>query len=148
MPEDALLSPVEKALLLAAYYRGGSPDDRVWVSNADQIVTLSLFYTDDISSDDCAERFSRRSYVGKLYEAGGRLAEAIETRYGALISLLRRHRELIEGGGDLETPADPTYTSCRLTVAGQVLAHSLKPAFPEKPEFPDWPDKRTFPRDW
>jgi len=40
-------------------------------------------------------------------------------RYRLLLKLLREHPELIEAGGDTETPADPTFTSCRLTVAGE-----------------------------
>jgi hypothetical protein len=139
------LSTVEESLLVAAYSRGGSPDDGCWTSNSDQILALSLFYTGDISSEDCAERFSRKSYVGKLYLPDGELTELIEARYMALIHLLREHPELIEGGGDFETPAYPTFTSCRLTVAGQKLACSLEPAFRQKPDFPNWPDQRTFP---
>ncbi len=143
--DKALFSTVEESLLLAAYFRGGSPDDHAWLSNSDQIVTLSLYYTGDISSEDCAERFSRKSYVGKLYQPDGELSELIETRYWHLISLLRKRPELIEGGGDLETPADPTYTSCRLTVAGQRSARTVVSSFRPKPGFPNWPDKRTIP---
>jgi hypothetical protein len=139
------LSSVEESLLVASYYRGGSPDDRIWTSNADQVVTLSFFYTGDISSEVCIERFSRRGYVGGLYQEDGKLIEWIETRYRVLIELIREHPELMEGGGDLETPADPTFTACRLTVAGLRLACSLVPSFRQKPEFPDWPDRRTFP---
>ncbi len=146
MRDKAPLSPVEESLLLAAYFRGGSPDDHVWSSNSDQILTLSLFYTGDISSEECAERFSRKSYVGKLYQPDGELSELIETRYGHLINLLCQHPELIEGGGDLETPVDPTYTSCRLTAAGQGLACTLASSYLPKPDFPNWPDKRAIPR--
>jgi hypothetical protein len=139
------LSTVEESLLVAAYYRGMSPKEHGWVSNSDQIVTLSLFYTGEISSEDCTERFARRSYVGRLYQPDGELSEPIATRYGRLISLLRDHPELIGGGGDLETPSDPTFTSCRLTAAGRYLASSLVPSFPKKPKFPNWPDKRITP---
>lgn len=138
------ISAVEKSLLVAAYFRGGSSDDSHWTSNSDQIVTLSLFYTGDISSEDCAHRFSQRRYVGRLYDEDGQLTEEIATRYQFLINLLREHPELIEGGGDFETPAHPTYTACRLTDAGRDLAAMLIPSFPQKPEFPNWPDKRTF----
>ena len=51
------LSFIEKSLLLAAYYRGGCQTDAVWSSNSDQIVTVSLFYTGDISSTECVRRF-------------------------------------------------------------------------------------------
>jgi hypothetical protein len=145
MADVAPLSTVEESLLLAAYFRGGPPGDHVWTSNSDQILTLSLFYTGDISSEDCAERFSRKSYISKLYEPDGELSELIETRYGHLIDLVRKHPELIEGGGNLKTPADPTFTSCRLTVAGQRLACSVASSFRPKPDFPNWPDKRTIP---
>ena len=57
--------------------------------------------------------------------------------------MLRRCPGFIEGGGDLKRPADPTYTSCRLTVAGQRLALTFLPDFRRKPEFPNWPDRRT-----
>lgn len=135
------LASVEQSLLVAAYYRGGNPDEGVWGSNCDQVITLSLFYTGEISREDCAERFSRRSYVDKLYEMGGRLNKTIEARYRNLIRLIRDHPDLIEGGGDLGRPADPTYTSCRLTNAGLDFARSLIESFPPKPEFPNWPDR-------
>lgn len=138
-------SSVEESLLVAAYYRGGSPDDRIWTSNSDQVVTLSLFYTGDISSEDCIERFSKRGYVSGLYEEDGELNELIETRYRVLIELIRESPELIEGGGNLRLPADPTYTACRLTVAGQEAACLLMQSFRKKPDFPNWPDRRTFP---
>ena len=143
--ENMPLSTVEESFVLAAYYRGGSPDDRGWVSNSDQILTLSLFFTGDISSEDCVERFSKRSYVSKLYDPDGELTELIGTRYRLLISLLREHPELIEGNGDFETPTDPTYSSCRLTIAGQNVARSLRPKFRDKPEFPTGPTNGHFP---
>ncbi|HTI51247.1 MAG TPA: hypothetical protein VL475_09860, partial [Planctomycetaceae bacterium] len=145
MPRTTPLSSIDESLLVAAYLRGGSPDDGVWVSNSDQIVTLSLFYTGEISSGECAARFSRRSYVGGLYDEKCRLTDRIAARYDRLLELLRAHPELIEGGGDLVTPADPTYTSCRLTLGGRTLACALAPSLPQKPEFPNWPDKRAFP---
>lgn len=134
------LTLVEQSLLVAAYYRGGNPDDRVWGSNGDQVVTLSLFYTGDLSFDDCAERFSRRSYVGGLYDKGGKLNRRVKARYRDLIDLLRDRPDLIEGGGDLAKPADPTYTACRLTHNGLASARLLIEKLPRKPEFPNWPD--------
>jgi hypothetical protein len=136
------LSTIDESLLLAAFFRGGSLDDQVSVSNSDQVVTLSLFYTGDISFEECAARFSRRSCVGGLYDGECQLMEMIAERYGLLIQLVRDHPDLIEGAGDLRTPADPTFTSCRLTVAGRALALKLIPSFREKPEFPNWPDQR------
>jgi hypothetical protein len=59
---------------------------------------------------------------------------------------LREHPELIEGSGDLKTPADPTFTSCRLTIAGQTLACARIPSLRVKPEFSNWPDQRQLPR--
>lgn len=53
-----VLTVIEESLVLAAYYRGGSHDDQVWTSNTDQILTLSLYFTGDISDTDCVERFS------------------------------------------------------------------------------------------
>lgn len=137
------LSPIEESVLVAAYYRGGDdPDTQVWGSNSDQVLTLSLFYTGDIAADDCIERFSRRSYVGSLYDEDGELTELIASRYRVLLSLLQTHPELIEGEGDLKLPADPTYTSCRLTWLGRTFACDLIPSFPMKPHFHNWPDNR------
>jgi len=62
-----------------------------------------------------------------------------------LIDLVEGFPELIEGGGDFATPADPTFTSCRLTAAGQQVACSLIRVFHQKPDFPYWPDKRKLP---
>jgi hypothetical protein len=138
------LSPIEKSLLIGAYFRGNIPGDRRWTSSSDQIVTLSLFYTGDISATECATRFSVPRYVQGLYDDEGELRDEIWTRYKALIQLLRDHPEYIEGGGNFETPADPTYTACRLTEAGVALAKTFIPSFAFKPEFPDWPDRRTF----
>jgi hypothetical protein len=140
-PKAMRLTSVEQSLVLAAYYRGGNPGEGSWTSNCDQVVTLSLFYTGDISREDCAERFANRPYVGKLYDKGPRLNKTIKARYRDLIRLIRDHPDLIEGGGDLKRPADPTYTSCRLTNAGMELAPSLIESFPLKPEFPNWPDR-------
>ena len=145
MIDKTPLSTIQESLLVAAFYRGGDPDDQSWVSNSDQILTLSLFYTGDISADECVQRFSRRSYVSHLYQANGELTEMITTRYRQLVLLLREHPKLIEGGGDFETPADPTFTSCRLTVAGQNFAFSIRHSIRQKPEFPNWPDKQTIP---
>jgi len=58
------LSPIDQALLIAAYFRGGSQVDEGWNSNSDQIVTLSLFYTTDLSREECETRFLRKGYVG------------------------------------------------------------------------------------
>jgi hypothetical protein len=148
------LTSVEEALVLAAYFRGGSQEDRVWTSNTDQILTLSLFYTGDISFADCVSRFANRSYIQKLYDqdaelteedSWGKLTEEIESRYKVLINLLHEHPELIEGGGNFQHPAHPTYTACRLTHAGLLLAEGLNSSFPRKPDFPNWPDKRRMP---
>lgn len=139
------LTSVEESLLVAAFYRGGCPDDPNWTSNSDQVVTLSLFYTNDISPEDCVERFFQRGYVGGLYEEDGELKELIKTRYRVLIELIRKNPELIKGGGNLEMPADPTFTACRLTVAGQKTACLLTASFRQKPEFPNWPDQQAFP---
>lgn len=139
------LSTVEKSLLVAAYFRGGSEADRVWTSNSDQIITLSLFYTGDISAAECANRFSVPGYVQRLYDEDGELSEQIEARYRVLIDLLREHPELIKGGGNFETPAHPTYTACRLTPAGLEECERLIHSFPHKPSFPNWPDKRLPP---
>ncbi len=48
------LSTVEQALLLAAYFRGMPPERYGWISCCDQVVVLSLFYTGDISFEECA----------------------------------------------------------------------------------------------
>ncbi len=137
---------VQEAILLAAYFRGGDPDAVVWTSNCDQVVTLSLFYTGDISASNCNDRFSVKSYAGKLYQDDGELDEMIVSRYHALIELLQSPPHLFEGGSNLKSPAHPAFTSCRLTREGQEFALSVAKNFPDKPDFPNWPDKRTLPR--
>lgn len=147
------LTAIEESLVLAAYYRGGSQDDQVWTSNTDQILTLSLYFTGDINDTDCVERFSMRSYVQKLYDEAaspeehpwGKLTDDLDCRYHTLINLLKSCPDLIEGRGNFEAPAFPTYTSCRLTDAGLKLAQNIVAQFPKKPDFPNWPDKRTMP---
>ena len=141
------LSRIGQSLVLATYFRGGSQNQHHWTSNSDQIITISLFYTHDISYDECADRFSNRNYIKCLYDSSGELTHQIEQRYGSLIELLSDNPELIEGGGNFDTPAHPTYTACRLTDAGIQLALSLAGEFPAKPDFPTWPDKRTLPND-
>jgi hypothetical protein len=136
------LTRIEEALLLAAYFRGGSHDQKQWNSNSDQILTLSLFYTGDISETDCACRFAIRSHIQELYDESGELTEEIDGRYKVLINLLQEHPELIEGGGNLATPAYPTFTACRLTDTGLALATTLVTRFPNKPDFTNWPDRR------
>lgn len=146
------LSQVEESLILAAYFRGGSLDQRTWTSNSDQILTLSLIYTGDITVADCVGRFATRGYVGGLYDRTasidmhpwGKLPAELDDRYSALISLLQGHPELIEGAGDFPR-AFPTFTSCRLTKSGLELAETLVSWFPTKPDFPDWPDQRKSP---
>lgn len=132
---------IEESLLVAALYRGGRPDDRGWTSNSDQVVTLSLFYSEDISAEECAARFFHERYVGGLYRPNGELNDQVAARYRVLIDLIGQRPDLIAGGGDLISPADPTFTACRLTVAGRELARSLVPTFRQKPEFPNWPDR-------
>lgn len=109
----------------------------------DQVLTLPLFYTGEISHDDCASSFEVRSYLRCLYSDDGRLNKQIKHRYRILIDLIRRHPELIEGAGNLKGPSDPTYTACGLTDVGCQLARTLIASFPQKPEFPNWPDRRA-----
>lgn len=139
------LTTIDESLVLSAYFRGGSQDDPVWTSNSDQILTLSLFYTGTISVVNCVDRFADRSYIQNLYDDNGDLHCEIAARYEILRNLLEQHCELIEGGGDFVTPADPTYTSCRLTEAGVRLSATLVAIFPTKPDLPNWPDKRALP---
>jgi hypothetical protein len=106
---------------------------------------LSLFYTGDISCEDCAGRFSSRSSIQNLYDENGELNEEIEVRYGVVINLIQDRPDLIQGAGDLQLPADPTYTSCRLTDSGLKLACDFIDEFPQKPEFANWPDRRKHP---
>jgi hypothetical protein len=133
------LSRIDEALLVAALFRGGTPDQSCWNANSDQVVTLSLFYTGDLSRAECVERFLRRGYMGRIYNDQGDVSQPIADRYRALIGLIRRLPELIEGAGNLELPADPSFTACRLTEAGRRTALQKMPSFPRKPEFPDWP---------
>lgn len=139
------LSLIEKSLLLAAFFRGNTLDQGDWTSSSDQVVTLSLFYTGDITSDECQSRFSTRSYVGGLYDDDGELRPQIEARYQRLIELIWKQPQLIEGGGDLETPAYPSFTACRLTTQGIELIPDIVDRLPRKPDFPNWPDRRSHP---
>ena len=139
------LSVVEKSLLLAAYFRGNTHDDRRWTSSSDQVLTLSLFFTGAITSHDCVSRFANRGYVGGLYDEDGELNDLIESRYLELIELLRAQPQLIEGGGNFDTPAHPTFTACRLTNEGVRLIRAFIDQFPRKPDFPNWPDRRPCP---
>jgi hypothetical protein len=139
------LTSVEESLLLATYFRGRVPEDDRWRANSNQILTLSLYYTGDISYSECVSRFDTRSYVQKVYDENGELTKEIVDRYKILINLLQDHPELIEGAGDFEVPQEPTYTACRLTDAGLELAAELFDRFPKQPDFPNWPDRRSPP---
>jgi hypothetical protein len=139
------LTRIEEAILVAAFFRGGIQSEQVWSSNSDQVLALSLFYTGDISHDECASRFENRPYLRCVYDENGELNSQIKHRYSVLLDLIQKHPELIEGGGNLKAPADPTYTACRLTDAGCQLARTLVSSFPKKPEFPNWPDRRAVP---
>jgi hypothetical protein len=139
------LSPVDSSLLLAAYFRGNTLDQDRWTSCSDQVLTLSLFYTGDITSEDCISRFSNRGYVGGLYDDDGELCIQVESRYSNLIDLLQRQPQLLEGGGDFDTPAYPTFTACRLTNDGIQLIPQFIDLFPAKPKLRNWPDRRTYP---
>ena len=101
----------------------------------------------------CATRFSRRGCINGLYDRdvpddgreGPPLRREIEDRYRDLIDLIGRAPDLIQGGGNLSLPADPTYTACRLTPDGVRLVATIIDSFPPKPDFRDWPDRRTYP---
>ncbi len=136
------LSDIDTSLLLAAFFRGNALDQSCWTSSCDQVVTLSLFYTGDIAFDECQDCFSKRSYVGGLYDDEGDLHPQIDNRYRHLIRLISEQPHLIEGSGDLQLPAYPTYTACRLTSEGIQLIPEIIGAFPPKPNFPNWPDQR------
>jgi len=138
------LTPIQESLLLATYFRGNTPRHDRWVSCCDQVVTLSLFYTGDITVEDCCLRFQNRGHVGALYDAEGTLLSMINDRYTELIQLIREQPDLIEGGGDFDTPAYPTFTACRLTDSGVDVAPEIARRFPTHPDFPEWPDSRTL----
>jgi hypothetical protein len=138
------LSTLDQALLLATYFRGNLPNQNGWTSSSDQVLVLSLFYLGEITAAECQSRFSCHRYLRGLYAANGSLNPRIMSQYMALIQLLRRLPELIEGGGDFESPADPTYTACRLTATGIGLIPEIIDMFPRKPDFPNWPDSRTY----
>lgn len=138
------LTAADEALLLAAYFRGNDQRQQRWTSSCDQVVVLSLFYSGHLNSEQCLDRFSRRGYVGGLYDEEGELRPEIEDRYQLLIDLMRRCPDLIQGSGDLEVPAHPTFTACRLTTSGLRLAPTMVGRFPAKPDFPDWPDRRDL----
>ena len=138
------LSQNEQALLLASFFRGNPLSQTHWTSSCDQVITLSLFYTGHISYEECEKRFET-GYVSPLYDHDGELLQDLRDRYNELIELIRRRNDLISGGGDFETPADPTYTACKLTREGLRLVPDLVEAFPGKPVFAKWPDKNTLP---
>jgi hypothetical protein len=148
MPNVSDFSVTEQALLLATYFRGVHPTDHVFKSNSDQILTLSLFYTGDISSDECVARLSSRHYLNQsLYNGNSGLSEEIAIRYRVLIDLLTSHSNLIEGRGLFRLPADPTFTSCRLTPAGFQLAEQLVTLFPQKPDILRRPGQLGLPQE-
>lgn len=143
-----MLTTIEQSLILATYFRGNHPDQNVWTSSCDKVVTLSLYYTGDISSEECVRRFAKRQLQTSLYvDNTGELRTEVRERYHALIQLMESQPDLIHGGGKLRPPADPTYTACRLTAAGDALIPELITRFPQKPDFPNSPDKRTWPSD-
>lgn len=139
------LSLIERSIVLAAFFRGNTLDEETWTSNSDQVVMLSLFYTDDITPEECQSCFATRSCVGGLYDDHGEILPQVESRYQCLIDLLCARPELIEGGGDFEAPAHPTYTACRLTAQGLALIPVIVEQMPRKPQFPNWPDRQTYP---
>lgn len=139
------LSHIEQSLLLAAYFRGNTQTDDRWISCSDQIVVLSLFYTGDISFEQCEARFLNRGYVSGLYDETGNLDPQVRSRYESLLQLLKEQPALIAGAGNLALPSDPTFTACRLTDTGIELIASIISGFPCHPEFPNWPDRRKSP---
>ena len=139
------LSATDQSLLLAAYFRGNTLDQNHWTSSADQVLTLSLFYTGDITADECQARFAKRSYVVGLRNDDGTLHSLIVARYKSLTALFRSQPHLIEGAGDFDRPADPKFTACRLTNEGIRYIPQIIDQFPCKPDFPNWPDRRAFP---
>jgi hypothetical protein len=134
----------QESLLLAAFHRGNSADCQRWSSCNDQVVTLSLFFTGDISAADCENRFAVPGCVGSLYDAQGLLLPDISDRYADLITLIHMHPTVIQGAGDFESHADPTFTACRLTVAGDELIPDIAQNFPLHPDFASWPNRRTL----
>jgi hypothetical protein len=139
------LSIIDKALLLAAFFRGNIPDQDYSTACSDQVLTLSLFYTGDITAAECQSRFSAPGYVCCLYDGNGKLHPQIDSRYQGLIKLLREQPQLLQGGGNFDSPADPTFTACRLTDEGIRLIPDIIDLFPRKPDFQDWPDRRGYP---
>lgn len=137
------LSRIDESLLLAAWFRGRVPtESEVWSANVDQVLALSLFYTGDISCEQCARWFSQGGYVRELYESPFEsLTEVATARDQALIELLKTRPELIMGAGDWQTPCFPTFRACGLTPAGAELVPMLVDRFPTNPDFPNWPDK-------
>lgn len=138
------ISAIDKSLLLAAFFRGNATNQELWTSCSDQVVTLSLFYTGEINFNECESRFSNRGCVGGLYQEFGELQPLIRTRYQLLVDLIRNKPQYIEGGGDFETPADTTFTACRLTDKGVQLATMIIEEFPSKPVFTNWSDERVM----
>lgn len=109
------LDRIDESLLLAAWFRGRCIEDEdVWTSNADQIITLSLFYTGDISAEECARRFSHRSYISKLYGSDGELTEEIAVRDQALVALVRSRPDLLAKRRGLDNSLLPHVSSVRI----------------------------------
>lgn len=137
------LSHSEDSLLLATFYRV-FPPQKEWTSCSDQIVTLSLFFTGDISSEDCASRFATPAYLRGLYDENDDLCAEIRERYLELVQLVRTRADLIEGGGNFDPRVEPTYTACRLTDTGIRRVAQRVVDFPVQPFFPRWPDERSI----
>ena len=136
------LNRVDRSLLLAAFFRGNARTQSYWTSSCDQVVALSVFYTGDLTYKGCQQRFES-GYVGPLYDLDGELLPDVKRRYYQLIDLLGHRPDLILGGGNLTTPADPSYTACKLTETGISIVPRLQEEFPEKPTFGKWPDKNS-----
>lgn len=135
------LTRVEQALFAAAYFRARFPGDR-FANNA-HIIVLSMFYTGEVSHQDCENWFSVYATTRLLYDLNGEIDAGVRQRYGVLIALTKKYPELLEGGGNLVLPADPSFTACNLSLAGEEVAKKLVSQFPEKPKY-SRPDKRSL----
>jgi hypothetical protein len=115
--EEKDLSGVQKFLLMGAFYEGARPGSRFHKCQRVIVEALTMAGKRDYFID-----YRRRHEV----------TPDVEAYYKVLVEMIRHAPEndrLFDGQGnfgtDTDWPADPPFTECRLTAAGEELAGQL-----------------------
>ena len=141
-------SKEQKALILAAYYRGGDIADNPVRACTDQVIVLSNYFTETISLDDTLHSLQHKGHVTGIHDDEGELLPLNEKRYYILIDLVRQDPDVVEGLGNWGNevkelpPSDVHFNSVRLKEKGLEIAKTYKDEFPPVPNFPEWPNRR------